>query len=61
MCLGKVFDEKDPKPLMEDVKSLSQENGKLIFTSIFGDTLEIDGELGQVDFGDSKITIRNKK
>ena len=58
MCLGKVYDNEQGKPLMEDVTSFARQDGKLVFTSIFGDQITVDGEVENIDFGDSKIIIK---
>lgn len=58
MCLGKLFDETQKIPLMENVTSFTKENGQIIFTSIFGEQQSIVGEIKQVDFSNSKIIIK---
>ncbi|MFZ7120773.1 MAG: CooT family nickel-binding protein [Eubacteriaceae bacterium] len=58
MCLGKLFDETEKILLMENVTSFTKENGRIIFTSIFGEQQYIVGEIKQVDFSNSKIIIK---
>ncbi|QSX09079.1 CooT family nickel-binding protein [Alkalibacter rhizosphaerae] len=58
MCLGKVYEGDDNKALLEDVKSLEKVGNKWVFTSIFGDTIELEGELDAIDFGNSKVVVR---
>jgi predicted RNA-binding protein len=58
MCLGKVYEENNDKALLEDIKSLQKVGNKWVFTSIFGDTVELEGDLDEIDFGNSKIVVR---
>ena len=61
MCLGKVYEENNDKALLEDVKSIQQAGNKWVFTSIFGETVELEGDLGEINFGDSKVVVRKPK
>lgn len=58
MCLGKVYVDDNEKALLEDVQSLKKVGDKWVFTSIFGETVELEGELGEINFGDSKVVVR---
>lgn len=58
MCLGKVFVEDNDKAVLEDVQTLRHEGNKWVFTSIFGETVELEGDLGEINFGNSKVVVR---
>lgn len=59
MCLGKAYIEKDTvlNPVMEDVATIAMKEGKLVLTSLFGETQSFNGVLKNIDFNNSKIII----
>ncbi|MFZ7133410.1 MAG: CooT family nickel-binding protein [Eubacteriales bacterium] len=60
MCLGKLFIEKEAEPLMENISNLAIENGRLVFTSLFGEKQSFVGEVKEIDFNNSKIIMKQE-
>ena len=61
MCLGKAFVENNNNelnPIMENVSQIAMENGLLVLTSLFGEQYSVSGEVKHIDFGNSKIIIK---
>ncbi|RBP68249.1 putative RNA-binding protein [Alkalibaculum bacchi] len=61
MCLGKAFVENNNNelnPIMENVSQIAMENGLLVLTSLFGEQCSVSGEVKHIDFGNSKIIIK---
>ena len=59
MCLAKAYlGAKDNNELvMEEIASIKEENGKLIVTSLFGETKEIVARIREIDFKSSDIIL----
>ncbi len=63
MCLSKAFIEgtEGRKVLCDRVKTMSSENGKVILKDLFGDAWEVEGTVGEVNFTDNYIVMKNVK
>ncbi|MPW27154.1 CooT family nickel-binding protein [Alkalibaculum sp. M08DMB] len=63
MCLGKVFMANDQQlsPIMDNVTSITTENGQLILTSLLGEKKSVEGKLIEIDFNKSKVIIEHAK
>lgn len=57
MCLGKLYTEQGTQPLLENVASFTVDQGKLVFTTLFGEEETFSGELKKIDFSNSRIII----
>lgn len=60
MCLGKIFveNEQEISLIMDNVMSISIEDGQLILTTLMGERQTITGELKHIDFNKSKVIIK---
>lgn len=58
MCLGKLYLEDGAEPLLDNVTSFLANGDKLTFTSLFGESKTIIGEVRKIDFSNSKIIVK---
>ena len=55
MCLAKVFAGEEM--LAEEIASVKITDGKIIITSLFGERMEVAGNIREIDFRDSRIFL----
>ncbi|HAA37754.1 MAG TPA: hypothetical protein DCE00_02650 [Firmicutes bacterium] len=60
MCLAKVYNEEGAEPLLDSVTSVSVDNDRLIFTTLFGEEQIFTGTIKRIDFSDAQIHITKK-
>lgn len=61
MCLAKVYlDHKDNETYADSVTNLSQKDGELKITTLFGEEKTVAGEIESIDFTDSIIHIATR-
>lgn len=62
MCESTAFLKKngDEEKLLEDVVMLKPEGGKIILTSVLGETKEVEGAVDHIDLMNHRIVLRSK-
>ena len=60
MCLAKVYNEEGAEPLLDSVTSVSVDNDRLIFTTLFGEEQILTGTIKRIDLSDAQIHITKK-
>ncbi|MFC1874225.1 CooT family nickel-binding protein [Chloroflexota bacterium] len=61
MCLAKAFLKKDDKNelVMADIASVEKVDGKLVLTTLFRETKEIEANIKKIDFANSSIMLES--
>ena len=61
MCLAKVYlgNVDENQPLMQEVTSVTVDNGKVVLTSLFGEQKEITASIREIDFKGSNIILES--
>jgi predicted RNA-binding protein len=57
MCLANAFLGGNEKPVAESITSIRREDGKLLVTTLFGERLELDAVIREIDFRASKVVL----
>lgn len=59
MCLSKAYltSEEGEELILDEVSSVENKNGALIFTNILGEEREVEGVIRSIDFMDNKIVL----
>ena len=59
MCLAKAYVVKDDNQelVASEIASLKIEDGKLLLTTLFGESKEVEGVVKEIDFMSSSITV----
>lgn len=63
MCESTAFLKKngDEEKLLEDVVMLKPEGGKIVLTSVLGETREVEGTVDHIDLMNHRIVLRANK
>ncbi|MBS3736484.1 MAG: CooT family nickel-binding protein [Candidatus Bipolaricaulota bacterium] len=59
MCLSKAYlaSEEGEELILDEVSSVENEGGTLLFTNILGEEQEVEGEVRSIDFMENKIVL----
>lgn len=57
MCLAKIYVAGDESPALEDVASLTLQEGKVIAETLFGERRVFAGAIRAISFTDSKVDL----
>ncbi|MBS3787844.1 CooT family nickel-binding protein [Candidatus Bipolaricaulota bacterium] len=59
MCLSKAYlaSEEGEELILDEVSSVENEGGTLLFTNILGEEREVEGEVKSIDFMENKIVL----
>jgi predicted RNA-binding protein len=59
MCLAKAFLGAEAKPVAEEITSIKKEDGRLLVTTLFGEKMELDADIKEIDFRASRVILEN--
>lgn len=59
MCLAKVFLGNESSPLLTDIASVEEKDGKLLLQTLFGEQQEIAARIQSIDFMRSNIFLES--
>lgn len=57
MCLAKLYQSGDERPVMEDVARVTFEEGKIIVETLFGDRQIFEDRIQTISFTESKVQL----
>lgn len=59
MCLSKAYltGEEGEELILDEISSVKNKNGTLLFTNILGEEREVEGDIRSIDFIDNKIVL----
>ena len=59
MCLAKAFLGGEAKPVAEEITSIKKEDGKLLVTTLFGEKMELEANIKEIDFRASRVVLES--
>jgi len=63
MCLSKAYFERgdDRELVMDEIASVSVEDGKLLLKSLFGEEKKVEAAIRRIDFVASSLLLESRK